>query len=511
MTLMASACWATRAAAAWNWPAFRPSSINTHAAPAGSSRRAANHHAQQSHRRTRRRDCRNRRFLERCAAQRLVSRIERAGGSGRRRHRQGSGTRAAPAGAAAATGDTTLHRMRAGLRGLGLNVEDSPSAIVSFVLDLGRAHAACPASACRGRHCHRLYPRLCRRRPGWYAANRRFCHAHAADDRPAGRVRSASRALNRRVLDAAMHASRPYESCIMSRFCVAVGLPPAVACCAARFRSPVRTDADDPVDYQPLKDRSPRRSTANLRRPDHARLFRGLDRRRPGRARRRLWHWPIGSQAAPATADTIYRAGSISKLFNAIAVDATGRARQARSRRADPEGAARSSRSSFRLPMPTPITLAAIALASLGHDSRSAGRRLSRSHASPRSKPRWPASPAPCSSIRRTPKLRYSNVGPTIAGQAVVVQSGLPYPEYQQKHVLESAGHDQLGLDDERQAAPAAGQGTHADRPRRRRVLLRRRSRIRARHASRPAICTPRPTTWRASRSSCSAATPRPS
>lgn len=37
-------------------------------------------------------------------------------------------------------------------------------------------------------------------------------------------------------------------------------------------------------------------------------------------------------------------------------------------------------------------------------------------------------------------KTRYSNVGPTIAGEAVVAQSGLPYAEYQQKFVLGPLG-----------------------------------------------------------------------
>ncbi len=37
-------------------------------------------------------------------------------------------------------------------------------------------------------------------------------------------------------------------------------------------------------------------------------------------------------------------------------------------------------------------------------------------------------------------KTRYSNVGPTIVGKAIEVQSGQPYAEYQQKHVLGPLG-----------------------------------------------------------------------
>lgn len=143
-------------------------------------------------------------------------------------------------------------------------------------------------------------------------------------------------------------------------------------------------------------------------------------------------------RGVPATPETIYRAGSISKLFNAVAamqwVEQEQLDLDAPIERAVPD---------FRIQDPfapsIPITIRQL----LCHRSgliREApvGGYLDDSQSSIAD---TVASVANAALVNPpNTKMRYSNVGPTVVGRAVELRAGLAYPEYQRRHVLEPLG-----------------------------------------------------------------------
>jgi CubicO group peptidase (beta-lactamase class C family) len=145
--------------------------------------------------------------------------------------------------------------------------------------------------------------------------------------------------------------------------------------------------------------------------------------------------WQRGISATP---DTIYRAGSISKLFNAIAA-----VQLVEKDLLDLDAPIQQALPEFSIAVPferaRPITIRQL----LCHRSgliREApvGGYLD---------PSQPTVEATLASVAGTAlvnppntKTRYSNVGPTVVGRAVEVKSGLCYADYQQKHVLGPLG-----------------------------------------------------------------------
>jgi len=140
----------------------------------------------------------------------------------------------------------------------------------------------------------------------------------------------------------------------------------------------------------------------------------------------------------PATAETIYRAGSISKLFNAIAV-----MQQVEQGKLDLDAPIQKALPSFSIINPfadmTPITLRQM----LSHRSGMIREAPVGGYLDP-SQPSIQDTLASVSGavLVNPPNtfMRYSNVGPTIAGQAVVQASGTEYPEYQRKFILDPLG-----------------------------------------------------------------------
>jgi CubicO group peptidase (beta-lactamase class C family) len=140
----------------------------------------------------------------------------------------------------------------------------------------------------------------------------------------------------------------------------------------------------------------------------------------------------------PASAETVYRAGSISKLFNAIA------ALQLVERdRLDLDAPIQRALPDFAIQIPfertKPITIRQL----LCHRSGMIREAPVGGYLDP-SQPTIAAtirSVAACSLVNPPDtKTRYSNVGPTIVGRAVEMHGGLPYAEYQDQHVLGPLG-----------------------------------------------------------------------
>ncbi|MGE0697399.1 MAG: serine hydrolase domain-containing protein [Pirellulales bacterium] len=139
-----------------------------------------------------------------------------------------------------------------------------------------------------------------------------------------------------------------------------------------------------------------------------------------------------------ATADTIYRAGSISKLFNAVAamqlVEQGQLDLDAPIERALPE---------FHIVVPFadagPITARQLLCHRSGMIRESpVGGYLDNRQPNVQA---TIASVADCALVNLpNTKTRYSNVGPTIVGRAVEVQSNNPYPEYQAQRILGPLG-----------------------------------------------------------------------
>jgi serine beta-lactamase-like protein LACTB len=140
----------------------------------------------------------------------------------------------------------------------------------------------------------------------------------------------------------------------------------------------------------------------------------------------------------PATADTIYRAGSISKLLNAIAamqlVERGTLDLDAPIRQALPE---------FRIVVPFDDAKPITARQLLCHRSGMIREAPVGGYLDDREPTvqETIASVADCVLVNPpNSKTRYSNVGPTIVGRAIEALSGLEYADYQQQHVLGPLG-----------------------------------------------------------------------
>ena len=143
-------------------------------------------------------------------------------------------------------------------------------------------------------------------------------------------------------------------------------------------------------------------------------------------------------QGRGADADTIYRAGSISKLFNAVAAMQLVEHGQL-----DLDAPIQQALPEFSIAVPFadagPITARQLLCHRSGMIREApVGGYLD---------PGQPTIQATIASVagaalvnRPNGKTRYSNVGPTIVGRAIEVISGLPYAQYQQQHVLAPLG-----------------------------------------------------------------------
>ncbi|MCC7086926.1 MAG: beta-lactamase family protein [Pirellulales bacterium] len=144
-------------------------------------------------------------------------------------------------------------------------------------------------------------------------------------------------------------------------------------------------------------------------------------------------------QGTPASGDTIYRAGSISKLFNAI-----GAMQLVEQGKLDLDAPIQQALPEFRMVVPFADPGAITIRELLCHRSGMVREAPVGGYLDP-SQPTVKAtvaSVADCVLVNNppNPKPRYSNVGPTIVGRAVEVQTGIPFSEYQQQQVLEPLG-----------------------------------------------------------------------
>ncbi|MFO0944333.1 MAG: serine hydrolase domain-containing protein [Planctomycetota bacterium] len=141
---------------------------------------------------------------------------------------------------------------------------------------------------------------------------------------------------------------------------------------------------------------------------------------------------------AKATADTIYRAGSISKLFNAVAA-----MQLVEQKKLDLDAPIQKAYPDFRIVVPwsnaEPITLRQL----LCHRSGMIRESPVGGYLDP-SQPTILAtleSVAPCVLVNKpNSRTRYSNVGPTIVGHAVELQSNLEFEAYQRARILNPLG-----------------------------------------------------------------------
>src|SRR5690606_13483285 len=144
-------------------------------------------------------------------------------------------------------------------------------------------------------------------------------------------------------------------------------------------------------------------------------------------------------KGAAADADTIYRAGSISKLFNAV-----GAMQLVEQGKLDLDSPIQKALPEFSIvnPFRDPGTLTVRQM--LSHHSGMIREAPVGGYLDP-TQPTVKAtvaSVADCVLVNNppNPKARYANVGPTIVGRAVEVQSGMSFSEYQDKYVLEPLG-----------------------------------------------------------------------
>ena len=143
-------------------------------------------------------------------------------------------------------------------------------------------------------------------------------------------------------------------------------------------------------------------------------------------------------RGVPATAQTVYRAGSISKLLTALAA-----MQLVEQGKLDIDKPAAAFDPSFRIVNPFdgsgPVTLRQL----MCHRSGMIRESPVGSYFDP-SQPEIAAtvaSIAPCVLVYPPgSRTKYSNVGPTIVGQVVQKVSGVPFAEYQRKHLLEPLG-----------------------------------------------------------------------
>jgi len=197
------------------------------------------------------------------------------------------------------------------------------------------------------------------------------------------------------------------------------------------------TRADDPVDFQPLKDSFAQAVEVELAEgitPGFSVAW-IVDGKVVHSAGYGLADW---ESKKPATAETIYRAGSISKLFNAIAV-----MQLVEQDKLDLDAPIQKALPDFSIVNPfadtTPITLRQM----LSHRSGMIREAPVGGYLDP-SQPSIKDTQASVSGavLVNPPNkvMRYSNVGPTIAGEAVVTASATEYPAYQTKYILEPLG-----------------------------------------------------------------------
>ena len=145
--------------------------------------------------------------------------------------------------------------------------------------------------------------------------------------------------------------------------------------------------------------------------------------------------WIKGS---PAQADTIYRAGSISKLLNAVAAMQLVEQGQL-----DLDAPIQKALPGFSIVVPfddaPPITARQLLCHRSGMIREAPVGGYFDAHEP--TVTQTVDSVAGCVLVNRpNSKTRYSNVGPTIVGRALEVQSGLSYADYQQKHILGPLG-----------------------------------------------------------------------
>jgi serine beta-lactamase-like protein LACTB len=143
-------------------------------------------------------------------------------------------------------------------------------------------------------------------------------------------------------------------------------------------------------------------------------------------------------QGTPATADTLYRAGSISKLFNAVAA-----VQLVEQNKLDLDAPIQAGLPGFSIVVPFADTGLITLRQLLCHRSG----MIREAPVGGYLDPTQPTIEATLASVAGAAlvnppnaKTRYSNVGPTIAGQAVATQSGMSFAEYQQKLVLDPLG-----------------------------------------------------------------------
>jgi serine beta-lactamase-like protein LACTB len=143
-------------------------------------------------------------------------------------------------------------------------------------------------------------------------------------------------------------------------------------------------------------------------------------------------------QGTPATADTLYRAGSISKLFNAVAT-----VQLVEQSKLDLDAPVQAGLPGFSIVVPF-ADAGAITLRQLLCHRSGMIREAPVGGYLDTTQPTIEATLASVAgaALVNPPnaKTRYSNVGPTIAGQAVAKHSEMSFAEYQQKFVLDPLG-----------------------------------------------------------------------
>ncbi len=140
----------------------------------------------------------------------------------------------------------------------------------------------------------------------------------------------------------------------------------------------------------------------------------------------------------PATGSSVYRAGSVSKLFTAIAA-----MQLVEQGKLDIDKPVSTYDPDFGIVVPfadaEPITLRQL----MCHRSGMVRESPAGGYFDPREPTidETVASIAPCVLVHEpNTKTKYSNVGPTISGRVVSLVAGLPYEEYQQQYVLGPLG-----------------------------------------------------------------------
>jgi serine beta-lactamase-like protein LACTB len=148
--------------------------------------------------------------------------------------------------------------------------------------------------------------------------------------------------------------------------------------------------------------------------------------------------WANKARRIPAAADTVYRAGSISKLFTAMAA-----MQLVEQGRLDIDKPLPQIDPQFRIVVPFDDAGAMTLRQLMCHRSGLVRESPVGGYFDP-SQPTIAdsvASLAPCVLVYRpNTHTKYSNSGPTVVGQCVALAAGMPYVKYQQQHVLGPMG-----------------------------------------------------------------------